>query len=315
MDPSSSGSLGIAIFKAVEMASLYQTWGAKVHPSTSNLTGLGQKIFKMEPSSSGSLGIAIFKAVEMASLYEDTWLDQVLNILYVISGKVMRDFKGSANEFAIGGSGSSPVFRWGGGIEDKYFARMGTNVISVYKTETFSLIDKKDIKVENVMDLCWSPTDPVFTLYVPELNGENQPARVCLFQIPGKEELRQKNLFSVSDCKMDWQSNGEYLAVKVDRYTKTKKSTYNGFELFRIKKRDIPIEVFELDNNMTRLLHFLKSQKGQRFVIIHGDNPWPDVLGVSVLSFKCDKVLQEVSTSRFWFKEDLTSGIRAARAI
>ncbi|GKA16614.1 eukaryotic translation initiation factor 3 subunit B-like protein, partial [Tanacetum coccineum] len=90
--------------------------------------------------------------------------------------------------------------------------------------------DKKDIKVENVMDLC-------------------------------KEELKQKNLFSVSDCKMYWQSNGEYLAVKVDRYTKTKKSTYNGFELFRIKKRDIPIEVFELDNNMTRLLHFLRSQR------------------------------------------------------
>nr|GEX10065.1 hypothetical protein [Tanacetum cinerariifolium] len=83
---------------------------------------------------------------------------------------------------------------------------MSTNVIFVYKTKTFSLIDKKDIKVENVMDLCWSPTDPIFALYVPELNDGNQPARVCLFQIPGKEELRQKNLFSVSDCKMDWQT-------------------------------------------------------------------------------------------------------------
>nr|GEW07784.1 protein NRT1/ PTR FAMILY 6.3-like [Tanacetum cinerariifolium]GEW45613.1 protein NRT1/ PTR FAMILY 6.3-like [Tanacetum cinerariifolium] len=60
---------------------------------------------------------------------------------------------------------------------------------------------------------------------------------------------------------MDWQSNGEYLAVKVDRYTKIKKSTYNGFELFRIKKRDKPIGVCELDNNMTRLLHFLGSQR------------------------------------------------------
>jgi len=35
-------------------------------------------------------------------------------------------------------------------------------------------------------------------------------------QIPSKDELRQKNLFSVSDCKMYWQSNGDYLAVKVD---------------------------------------------------------------------------------------------------
>nr|GEX66784.1 eukaryotic translation initiation factor 3 subunit B-like [Tanacetum cinerariifolium] len=72
----------------------------------------------------------------------------VLNIFNVISGKVMRDFKGSANKFAIGGSGSSHVFRWGGDIEEKYFVRMGINVISVYKIETFSLIDKKDIKVK-----------------------------------------------------------------------------------------------------------------------------------------------------------------------
>jgi len=67
--------------------------------------------------------------------------------------------------------------------------------------------------------------------------------QVSLYQIPGKLEVRQKNLFSVSDCKMFWQNAGEYLAVKVDRYTKTKKTVYSGFELFRLKERDIPIEV------------------------------------------------------------------------
>lgn len=39
--------------------------------------------------------------------------------------------------------------------------------------------------------------------------------QVSLVSIPSREELRQKNLFSVSDCKMYWQSNGDYLAVKV----------------------------------------------------------------------------------------------------
>lgn len=68
--------------------------------------------------------------------------------------------------------------RWGGGKEDKYFARIGKNVISVYETETFSLIDKKSLKVENVMDLSWSPADPILALFVPELGGGNQPARV-----------------------------------------------------------------------------------------------------------------------------------------
>lgn len=204
----------------------------------------------------------------------------VINIFDVRTGKVMRDFKGSADEFAIGGSGgltgvSWPIFRWAGGKDDKYFARIGKNVVSVYETETFTLIDKKSIKVENVMDFCWSPTDPILSLFVPELG--NQPAKVSLYQIPGKEEIRQKNLFSVSDCKMYWQSNGEYLAVKVDRYTKTKKSTYTGFELFRIKERDIPIEVLELENKNDKIIAFAWEPKGHRFAVIHGDNPRPDI--------------------------------------
>ncbi|KAH7850144.1 hypothetical protein Vadar_028516 [Vaccinium darrowii] len=213
----------------------------------------------------------------------------ILNIFDVRTGKVMRDFKGSADDFAVGGTGgvtgvSWPVFRWGGGKDDKYFARIGKNVISVYETDTFTLIDKKSIKVENVMDISWSPTDPILALFVPELGGGNQPARVSLIQIPGKEELRQKNLFSVSDCKMYWQSSGEYLAVKVDRYTKTKKSTYTGFELFRIKERDIPIEVLELENKNDKIIAFAWEPKGHRFAVIHGDSPKPDISFYSMRS-------------------------------
>ncbi|CAI9103409.1 OLC1v1001878C1 [Oldenlandia corymbosa var. corymbosa] len=204
----------------------------------------------------------------------------VLNIFDVRTGKLMRDFKGSADEFGgVGGATGVPwpVFRWSGDKEDKYFARLGKNVISVYETETFTLIDKKSIKVENVMDFSWSPTEPKIALFVPELGGGNQPAKVSLVEIPSKEEKRQKNLFSVSDCQMYWQSNGDYLAVKVDRYTKTKKSTYTGFELFRIQERDIPIEVLELENKNDKIIAFAWEPKGHRFAVIHGDNPRPDV--------------------------------------
>lgn len=41
--------------------------------------------------------------------------------------------------------------------------------------------------------------------------------------------------------------------LQVDRYTKTKKSTYIGFELFRHKERDIPIEVLERENNIDKI--------------------------------------------------------------
>ncbi|XP_020967708.1 eukaryotic translation initiation factor 3 subunit B-like [Arachis ipaensis] len=109
----------------------------------------------------------------------------VINIFDVRTGKVMRDFKGNADDFAIGGIGgvagvSWPIFRWGGG-KDKYFARLGKNIISVYETDTFSLVDKKSLKVESVMYFSWSPTDPILALFVPELGGGNRPARVSSF--------------------------------------------------------------------------------------------------------------------------------------
>ncbi|GLJ53531.1 hypothetical protein SUGI_1142110 [Cryptomeria japonica] len=182
-----------------------------------------------------------------------------LKISDMRTGIVAREFKGSADDFVTGGTGgvagvSWPVFRWAGGRDDKYFARIGKNGTSVYETDTM------------------------------EGGGGNQPARVSLVQIPGREELRQKNLFSVSDCKMYWQSNGDYLAVKVDRYTRTKKTTYTGFELFRIKERDIPIEVLELENKNDRIVAFAWEPKGHRFAIIHGDGSKPDASFYSMRS-------------------------------
>lgn len=72
--------------------------------------------------------------------------------------------------------------------------------------------------------------------------------------------------------------------LQVDRYTKTKKSTYTGFELFRIKERDIPIEVLELENKNDKIVAFAWEPKGHRFAIIHGDGPRPDISFYSMRS-------------------------------
>ena len=40
------------------------------------------------------------------------------------------------------------------------------------------LLDKKSLKVENVIDFSWSPSDSLLSLFVPEGGGGNQPARV-----------------------------------------------------------------------------------------------------------------------------------------
>lgn len=49
----------------------------------------------------------------------------------------------------------------------------------------------------------------------------------------------------------------------------------SGFELFRIKERDIPIEVLKVDKK--KILAFAWEPNGQRFAVIHGDKPKPNV--------------------------------------
>ena len=40
---------------------------------------------------------------------------------------------------------------------------------------------------------------------------------------------------AAADVQMFWHPQGTYLAVQVDRFTKTKKSIYTSFELFSLK--------------------------------------------------------------------------------
>ena len=46
-----------------------------------------------------------------------------------------------------------------------------------------------------------------------------------------------------ADVRLFWHPQGDYLAVQVDRFTKTRKSTFTAFELFSVKEKDIPMEV------------------------------------------------------------------------
>ena len=86
--------------------------------------------------------------------------------------------------------------------------------------------------------------------------------------------------------KILWHPQGDYLAAKVERFTKTKKSVYTGFELFSIRERDIPMEVMELPNNRDKVHAFAWEPKGHRFCVVHGEGTRPSV---SFYSMKDDK--------------------------
>lgn len=158
-----------------------------------------------------------------------------------------------------------------------------------------TLIGKKSIKIEGIVDFEWSPSkldyekenqEHLLCYWTPEIN--NQPARTGLLSIPSKKTIRTKNLFNVSDCKLHWQSQGELLCVKVDRHTKTKKSTFTNLEIFRINEKNIPVEVIEIKD---MVINFAWEPNGDRFALITTNDPnfnqGPLINTKNSLSFYC----------------------------
>lgn len=194
----------------------------------------------------------------------DTTKDPQSIIIWDIrSGKKLRGFPG-------GQTNQWPIFQWS--FDDKYFARLGADLISVYETPSMSLLEKKSITIPGVKDFAWSPTEHLLSCWIPEQG--NSAARIVLMEMPSRKLKSQRNLVNVSDCKLHWQTNGEYLCAKIDRHSKTKKSTFSAFEIFRIKEKDVPVEVIEAKG---AIIAFSWEPKGNRLAVIHGEGPRPDV--------------------------------------
>lgn len=213
----------------------------------------------------------------------------------VRTGHLLRTFPVQQDE--PGQSGqlkgfSWPFLKWSG--DDRYCARITPGQsISVYETPSMGLLDKKSIKVEGVVDFEWcplgdkdkdaiaawgdgknppkgakKPKDNMLVFWQPEV--QNQPARVTVMSVPTREILRSKNLFNVSDCKLHWHPQGDYLCVKVDRHTKTKKSMFCNLEIFRMREKDFPVEVIELKDPVTA---FAWEPHGSHFAVISSNDP------------------------------------------
>ncbi|KAG6829213.1 hypothetical protein H0H92_005278 [Tricholoma furcatifolium] len=184
-----------------------------------------------------------------------------------------------------------PALKWS--PDDKYVARLTRGqMISVYDVPSMNLNGKKSMKIDGVLDFEWCPQgdkdkedsakdakngdatkakkarENMLAYWTPE--KDNEPARVTLLAFPSRTVLRQKNLFHVSECKLYWQNQGDFLCVKVDRHTKTKKSVFCNLEIFRVREKDYPVEVVELKDTV---LDFSWEPKGERFAIVSSSDP------------------------------------------
>lgn len=198
----------------------------------------------------------------------ETDAERAIIVWDIASSKILRAFpagitKAETNEVV---QGLRTPFKWS--CDDRLITRRGKDVISVHELPSMQLLQKKSLKADGIHDFLWSPTDPILAYWAPE--KDNVPARVSLVELPSRKELRQQNLFNVSDCKLHWHPNGTFLCVKVTRHSKSKKTLYTNFELFRIKEPLIPVEMLEMKDPV---IAFAWEPKGSRFVIIHGESP------------------------------------------
>ncbi|KAH8096621.1 translation initiation factor eIF-3b [Cristinia sonorae] len=216
----------------------------------------------------------------------------------VKTGNLLRTFPSSypeQEEQGAAGAGKKPQMPWPTmkwSPDDKYVARVTPGQqISVYELPSMGLVDKKSIKIEGVVDFEWcplgdkdrddeakaaagakgrKPRQNILTYWTPESSDQNQPARVTVMEFPSRQILRQKNLFSVTECKLYWQNQGDFLCVQVDRHTKTKKSIFCNLEIFRVREKDFPVEVVELKDTV---VNFSWEPKGERFAIVSSSDP------------------------------------------
>jgi translation initiation factor 3 subunit B len=215
--------------------------------------------------------------------------DQAIKVYHVQSGNLLRAFPLYPNDFPEGDDFPPPPFQWS--HDDQYLARMGKNLISIYSTPSMRLLDKKSLLAEGIHEFQWSPKANIIVCWAPE--QANSPAHVDVIELPSRKKLRQKNLFNVTKCNMVWQEGGEYLAVKVTRHTKSKKTLYNNIELFRLKEPGIPVEMLDTKDAVMALAF---EPRGSRFAMIHAENP--SSAKVSVSFYDMMKKTEQISVAK-----------------
>ncbi|RDW70720.1 translation initiation factor eIF3 core subunit b [Aspergillus mulundensis] len=196
----------------------------------------------------------------------------------IVTGKPLRSFvshdlAGPESDAQPKKKVQWPAFKWS--ADEKYVARMlQGQSISIYELPRMNLLGKTSVKIDGVMDFEWSPAtvnrdgvkqyEQLLCFWTPEI-GSN-PARVALMSVPSKEIVRTRNLFNVSDVKLHWQSQGNFVCVKVDRHSKSKKSMATNLEIFRVREKGVPVEV--VDSLKDTVINFSWEPNGARFVLI-----------------------------------------------
>lgn len=217
----------------------------------------------------------------MLAIKDDPRDPAAIKAFDVESGKLLRTFP--LRPEGIDKNDPVPIFSFS--PDDAYLARMGNGLISIFDTKDMRLLDRRSLSTPGLKEFQWIPKGPenILAYWCPE-HG-NAPAHVDIVSIPSRKKLRQKNLFNVSKCNLSWHPDGNYLAVKVVRHTKSKKTLYNNIELFSLRENGIPVEMLEEKDSVQA---FAWEPNGTKFALVHAEAPSSTKTSVSFYDMKKD---------------------------
>mmetsp|Transcript_20849 Transcript_20849/g.35345 ORF Transcript_20849/g.35345 Transcript_20849/m.35345 type:complete len:781 (+) Transcript_20849:34-2376(+) len=154
--------------------------------------------------------------------------------------------------------------------DGQYLARLGCDIISVYKLPSMQLLDQKSIAAKDVLDFVWSPKSNLISYWSPSIG--NHPAMINIIRLPERDAICSRKLFDVQNGRMVWQNEGDYLCVHMTKMQGKKKSYVLMF--FRVSSPGVPVEQLELTEP---ILNVSWEPSGDRVVIIHGEARSPSI--------------------------------------
>ena len=90
--------------------------------------------------------------------------DSAIKIYNVQSGQLLRAFPLYPDKYPQGEDVRPPPFQWS--HDDKYLARMGKSLISIFATPSMRLLDKKSLLAEGIHEFQWSPKANILACWV-----------------------------------------------------------------------------------------------------------------------------------------------------
>jgi len=212
--------------------------------------------------------------------------DGAVRIFRVLTGELMRACK-TPTVTPLGGE--FPHFLWS--HDGQYFAECNETTIFVRDTENFDLIrdergKRGSLKYDGLHTFQWSPKANLISAWIPEKG--NNPARLVLVEIPSRKELTSRSR-TQCEAQMHWQSEGEYLCLQVTKLSRTKKKEGTNLEIFRIRERDIPVEIVQVKDTVRG---FFWETKGCRFAALTTDESGhhPKLVFYSLAGGNCEQV-------------------------